>query len=301
MKPKQIARLLDRYRVTDGEKFTLADCKPEDTAHHIVDEKEADSLLADGIARLAALQARLYARASWRLLVVLQSMDAGGKDGTIRHVLTGVNPQGVQVSAFKQPGPEELAHDFLWRIHAKTPAAGMIGIFNRSHYEEVLVCRVHPELLTHQHLPNHREGFAKPPGEKFWRHRLEDIAAWEKYLTRQGVVIVKFYLHLSRDEQKRRFLERIDSHDKNWKFSAADLAERDFWDAHQAAAEAAIAATAAPHAPWYVVPADHKWFCHLVVVEALIDALSGLDLHYPTLSPEDQSRLAAARHTLESQ
>jgi len=300
MKQKQIARLLARYRVTDGDKFKLDKYKPDDTAGQIVDQREADSLLADGVARLAALQSRLYARNSWRMLVVLQGMDAGGKDGTIRHVLTGVNPQGVQVSAFKQPGPEELAHDFLWRIHAKTPPAGVIGSFNRSHYEEVLVCRVHPELLTHQHLPNHREGFASPPGEKFWRHRLEDIAAFEKYLARQGVVIVKIYLHLSCDEQKRRFLSRIDSHDKNWKFSPADLAERAYWDAHQSAAEAAIAATAAPHAPWYIVPADHKWFTHLVVVEALVDALSGLNLHYPTLSPEDQSRLEAARHALES-
>jgi PPK2 family polyphosphate:nucleotide phosphotransferase len=301
MKPKQIARLLERYRVTDGDKFKLDKYEPNDTAGQLVDQREADSLLADGITRLAALQSRLYARNSWRMLVVLQSMDAGGKDGTIRHVLTGVNPQGVQVTAFKQPGPEELAHDFLWRVHARTPPAGMIGIFNRSHYEEVLVCRVHPELLMHQHLPNHREGLSSPPGEKFWRHRLDDIAAFEKYLARQGVVIVKLYLHLSRGEQKRRFLERIDNHDKNWKFSAADLAERAFWDTYQSAAESAIAATAAPHAPWYVVPADNKWFTHLVVVEALADALAGLDLHYPTLSPEDQSRLEDARRTLEAE
>jgi len=301
LKPKQIAELLERYRVTGGKKFKLDKYDPNDTAHHIVDHTDAENLLADGVARLAALQNRLYARNSWRMLVVLQSTDAGGKDGTIRHVLTGVNPQGVHVTSFKQPGPEELAHDFLWRIHAHTPEAGMISIFNRSHYEEVMVCRVHPELLTHQHLPNHREGFSSPPGEKFWRHRLEDIANFEKYLCRQGVVIVKLFLHLSRDEQKRRFLARIDSHDKNWKFSAADLKERESWDLYQSAFESAITATATEHAPWYIVPADNKWFTHLVVVEALIDALSDLNLHYPTLSPEDQSNLQAARKTLEEQ
>jgi PPK2 family polyphosphate:nucleotide phosphotransferase len=299
LKPKQIRTLLDRYRVTDGKKFKLDKYDPADTAHHLIDHAEAEHLLADGIARLAALQNRLYARNSWRLLVVLQSMDAGGKDGTIRHVLTGVNPQGVQVTSFKQPGPEELSHDFLWRIHAHTPPAGTIGIFNRSHYEEVLVCRVHPDLLVHQHLPNHREGFASPPGEKFWRHRLDDIANFEKYLCRQGVVIVKLFLNLSREEQKRRFLDRIDSHDKNWKFSAADLKERESWDLYQSAFESAIAATSTEYAPWYIVPADNKWFTHLVVVESLIDALMPLDLHYPTLSPEDQSRLQTARATLE--
>jgi PPK2 family polyphosphate:nucleotide phosphotransferase len=300
LKPKQIRALLERYRVTDGKKFNLDKYDPTDTAHHIVDHADAEKLLADGVTRLAALQNRLYARNSWRMLVVLQSMDAGGKDGTIRHVLTGVNPQGVHVTSFKQPGPQELAHDFLWRVHAHTPEAGMIGIFNRSHYEEVLVCRVHPELLVHQHLPNHREGFSSPPGEKFWRHRLEDIANWEKYLCRQGVVIVKLYLHLSREEQKSRFLARIDSHDKNWKFSDADLKERNFWQQYQSAFESAITATATDYAPWYIVPADNKWFTHLVVVEALIDALSGLDLHYPALSPEDHARLQAARRALEA-
>jgi PPK2 family polyphosphate:nucleotide phosphotransferase len=297
MKPKKIARLLDRYRVTNGEKFRLADYKPDDTDCHAIDHDDANKLLADGISRLSALQSRLYARNTWRMLVVLQGMDAGGKDGTIRHVLTGVNPQGVDITPFKQPGPEDLAHDFLWRVHAKIPPAGMIGIFNRSHYEEVMVCRVHPELLTHQHLP----ADTLPPGEKFWRHRLDDIANFEKYLSRQGVVVVKFYLHLSQEEQKRRLLARIDDHDKNWKFSASDLSERQYWDAHQSAAESAIGGTAAPHAPWYVVPADHKWFLHFVVVEALIAALNPLDLHYPTLSPESQSRLQQARQTLESE
>jgi PPK2 family polyphosphate:nucleotide phosphotransferase len=222
-------------------------------------------------------------------------MDAGGKDGTIRHVMTGVNPQGVHINSFKQPSAEELAHDFLWRVHAHTPPSGIIGIFNRSHYEEVLTCRVHPDLLARQHLP------PGPRGEKFWRHRLADIAAFEKYLSRQGVVIVKIFLHLSRAEQKRRLLARIDDHDKNWKFSASDMTERGFWDAHQDAAEAAIAGTAAPHAPWFVVPADHKWFAHLVVVEALVAALANLDLHYPALSPDATTRLQAARQVLESE
>jgi PPK2 family polyphosphate:nucleotide phosphotransferase len=301
MKPKQIAKLLGRYRITDGEKFRLSDHDPGDLAHHIVDQKDADALLADGVARLAALQARLYAQNDWRVLAVFQAMDAGGKDGTIRHVMTGVNPQGVDISSFKQPGPEDLAHDFLWRIHAKIPQAGMIGIFNRSHYEEVLVCRVHPELLGRQHLPHFHDGDVSAAGDKFWRHRLADIAAFEKYLSRQGVVILKFYLHLSRGEQKSRFLARIDDHDKNWKFSASDLSERGFWDAHQHAAQAAIAATATPYAPWFVVPADHKWFTHLVVVEALVDALARLDLHYPTLSPEATADLQAARAKLEAE
>ena len=189
----------------------------------------------------------------WSLLCVFQAMDAAGKDGTIKHVMSGVNPQGVQVTSFKQPGPEELAHDFLWRVMREAPERGRIGIFNRSHYEEVLVVRVHPDLLARQHLP---ELLTK----KMWDHRLEDIAAFERYLARQGTVILKFFLNVSKEEQKRRFLERMDHPNKNWKFSASDMAERAHWDDYMAAYQAAIAATAAPHAPWFVVPADHKWF-----------------------------------------
>jgi PPK2 family polyphosphate:nucleotide phosphotransferase len=295
MKPKEIKRLLDRCRITDGAGFRLKDFDPADSGGQSVDKTAGDAMLADGVARLSALQERLYAQDQWGLLVLFQAMDAAGKDGTIRHVMTGVNPQGVQVNSFKAPGPEEVGHDFLWRTHRYIPARGRIGIHNRSHYEEVLVCRVHPELLDHQHLP------AAVRGHKFWKHRLADIAAFEDYLARQGLVQCKFFLHLSKEEQKRRFLARIDAPAKNWKFSSADLKERAFWDDYQTAYEHAIAATAAPHAPWYVVPADHKWFTHLIVVEAMIDALEKLNLKLPSPPPEECARLAAARTELEAE
>ncbi|HTZ70751.1 MAG TPA: polyphosphate kinase 2 family protein [Acetobacteraceae bacterium] len=295
MKAKQIDRLLSRYRVMDGKKFGLKNHPSDDLDCGIIAPGDAEAALADGVARLAAQQVKLYAESQWSLLAVFQGMDASGKDGTIRHVLTGVNPQGVQATSFKAPGPETLAHDFLWRIHAAVPQRGRIGIFNRSHYEDVLVTRVHPELLDKAGLP------AEVRGKKFWQHRLEDIAAFERYLARQGVVILKFYLHLSKDEQKRRFLARIDEAEKNWKFSTADLHERDFFDDYTDAFEKAIEATAAPHAPWYIVPADHKWFAHLVVVEALVDALARLNLREPSLPPEEQARLREARVKLEAE
>jgi PPK2 family polyphosphate:nucleotide phosphotransferase len=292
MKSKDLARLVHRFRVTDGHGFKLKNYAPDDLAGHDVDKGEADALLADGVKRLAALQDRLAAQSEWALLMSLQGMDAGGKDGTIRHVMTGVNPQGVQVTSFKQPSAEELSHDFLWRTHRALPPRGKIGIHNRSHYEEVLVCRVHPELLDKQGLP------AELRGHKFWKHRLEDIANAELYLARQGTVQLKFFLHLSKGEQKNRFLSRIDTPDKNWKFSSADLTERGFWDDYQAAYEAAIAATAAPHAPWFIIPADHKWFAHLVVVEALVAALEHLDLKLPSPPAEECARLQEARAKL---
>jgi PPK2 family polyphosphate:nucleotide phosphotransferase len=295
MKPKDIKGLLDRYRVTDGEHFKLAEYRTDDSDCHAVSQAEAKSLLADGVARLADLQTKFYAEHSWALLAVFQAMDAGGKDGTIKHVMTGVNPQGVVVSAFKQPGPEDLAHDFLWRVHAAVPPRGHIGIFNRSHYEEVLVCRVHPELVDKQHLP------APCRGEKFWKTRCKDIAHFEHYLARQGILVLKFFLHLSKEEQKRRFLSRIDTPAKNWKFSTADLNERNYWDAYQDAYEHAIAATAAEYAPWFVVPADHKWFAHLVVVEAMTAALEALDLKTPSPPPEECARLRDARAALEAE
>ena len=295
MKHKAARKLLERYRVTDGTSFRLADHDPADRGSGIVDHDELDHLLAEGVARLSELQGRLYAANTWSLLVVLQAMDAAGKDGTIKHVMTGVNPQGVVVTPFKQPGPEDLAHGFLWRVQAHAPAAGRIAVFNRSHYEDVLVARVHPELLDHAHLP--------PPlrGKKFWRHRLEDIAAFESYLAHQGTAVVKIFLHVSREEQKRRFLSRIDTPHKNWKFSAADIKERDYWDGYQIAYEQAIAATATAHAPWYVVPADNKLFAHLVVAEAIIDALSGMELEEPS-PPEDECKLLAdAKARLEAE
>jgi PPK2 family polyphosphate:nucleotide phosphotransferase len=289
-------RLVERFRVTDGEKFKLKNYAPDDLAGQDVDKAEADRLLEDGVARLSALQDKLAAQNEWALLISLQGMDAGGKDGTIKHVMSGVNPQGVQVTSFKQPSSEELSHDFLWRTHRAMPERGKIGIHNRSHYEEVLVCRVHPELLEHQRLPKALLG-----GGKFWQHRLEDIAHVERYMARQGTVLLKFFLHLSKDEQKRRFLSRIDTPAKNWKFSSADLVERGFWNEYQAAYEEAIQATAKPHAPWVIVPADHKWFAHLVVVEAIVDALEKLNLQVPSPPVEECARLQAARAKLEAE
>ena len=288
MKAKHAGALTDRYRITDGSKFRLKDHDPADRGGHLVDHDKLDTMLADGVARLSKLQTKLYADDRWSMLVVLQAMDAAGKDGTIKHVMTGVNPQGVQVTAFKQPGPAELAHGFLWRVQAHTPARGQIAIFNRSHYEDVLITRVHPEMLDHLHLPDALRG------RKFWRHRLQDIAAFETYLAHQGTKIIKIFLHLSREEQKQRFLARIDHPDKNWKFSVADLKERDFWDDYQDAYEAAISATATPDAPWFVVPADDKRLAHFVVAEALIEALESCDLRYPRLSAEELKQLTEA-------
>jgi PPK2 family polyphosphate:nucleotide phosphotransferase len=247
------------------------------------------------VQRLSELQERLYAQNSWAMLCVMQAMDAAGKDGTIKHVMSGVDPQGVQVTAFKAPGSEELAHDFLWRASRALPARGHIGIFNRSHYEEVLVVRVHPENLERQHLPKDLVG------RRLWEQRLEAIATFERYLTRQGTVVLKFFLNVSKDEQKRRFLDRLEEKEKNWKFSASDLSERAFWDDYQRAYQDAIAATATPHAPWYVVPADHKWFTRLIVVGAMIEALDELDLTTPALSSDEEASLRAARLKLESE
>ena len=292
---KQLGRLLDRYRVTKGKGFRLRDRDPADTAGHLIAHDQAEALLAAGVGRLAELQEKLYAQDRWSALCVFQAIDAAGKDGTIKHVMSGVNPAGVQVTSFKAPGPEELAHDFLWRSVRALPARGRIGIFNRSHYEEVLVVRVHPEILGRQHLP------VELVGKKLWDQRLRAIAGFERYLARQGTVVLKFFLHLSKDEQKRRFLARLEDKDKHWKFSAADLAERDHWDAYQAAYQEAIAATATPWAPWFVVPADHKWFTRLVVSAALIEALDRLDLRIPRLAPDAEAALDAARVKLETE
>ena len=283
------SKLLQRYRITDGKKFRLADHDPGDIAPKLVNPADAERLLANDVVRLSDLQELLYAQHSWALLTIFQAMDAAGKDGTIKHVMSGVNPQGVQVSAFKAPGQEELDHDFLWRVGRELPERGRIGIFNRSHYEEVLVVRVHPEILERQRLP------ATLNGRKIWKHRLEDIAAWERHLARQGTVVLKFFLNVSKAEQKHRLLERMDHPTKNWKFSPGDIAERQRWDEYMAAYEEAIAATATEHAPWYVVPADHKWFARLVVVAAMIEELEALDLRPPTLPSEVKARLAAAR------
>jgi PPK2 family polyphosphate:nucleotide phosphotransferase len=290
-----IPRILDRYRVTSGKDFRLNKFDPGDTAGHLLSHEQADTMVAEDVHRLSKLHDCLYAQNEWALLCVFQAMDAGGKDSTIKHVMSGVNPQGVQVTSFKVPGPDELAHDFLWRINRALPPRGAIGIFNRSHYEEVLAVRVHPELLERQRLPK------KLIGKPIWDHRLQSIADFERHLTRQGIVVLKFFLNVSKAEQKRRFLERLDQRDKHWKFSPNDVVERAFWDDYQHAYQEAIAATAAPHAPWFVVPADNKWFTRLIVVAAMIEALETLDLTIPEPTAEQQAALNEARKKLEGE
>ena len=286
-------RLLKPYRITRGKGFRLADIDPADT-HKLKseDKDEAKEWLERGVEWLAEEQDKLYAQDRWAVLLVFQAMDAAGKDGTIKHVMSGVNPQGCQVFSFKQPSAEELDHDFLWRAAKCLPERGRIGIFNRSYYEEVLVVRVHQELLQAQKLP------PRLAGRHIWKERLEDIAAYERYLARNGIAIVKFFLHVSREEQKKRFMERLDEPEKNWKFSAADVGERAHWDAYIKAYEDAIRATAAEHAPWYVVPADNKWFTRLVVAAAIAETLQELDLAYPVVDEAKKKELAAAREAL---
>jgi PPK2 family polyphosphate:nucleotide phosphotransferase len=290
----RIRRLVKPFRVDDGGKFRLKDHDPGDS--NGLDSKEkAAKLLAKGVERLAELQDRLYAQDKWAVLLIFQAMDAAGKDGAIKHVMSGINPQGCQVYSFKAPTSEELDHDFLWRTAKSLPERGRIGIFNRSYYEEVLVVRVHPEILAKQKLPEEQVT------KRVWKERYEDIAAHERYLARNGVVIRKFFLNVSRAEQKKRFLERLDRPEKNWKFSTADAKERGHWKEYMAAYEDAIRATAAPHAPWIVVPADKKWFARLVVAAAVADAMEGLDLEYPKVSEAQKRELAAARRALESE
>jgi PPK2 family polyphosphate:nucleotide phosphotransferase len=289
---KRVTKILDRYRVTKGRGFRLKDYDPGDTAALEMEKTAAEALLQQGVVRLAEMQDKLYAQDRWSVLCIFQAMDAAGKDGAIRHVFSGVNPQGCQVHSFKAPGPMELDHDFLWRHSTALPERGRIGIHNRSWYEEVLVLRVHPALLARQKLP------PSLIGNKIWDERLEDIAAYERYLARQGTVVLKFFLNVSREEQKKRFLARIDEPEKNWKFSPNDVAERARWDDYMKAYQAAISATAAPHAPWFVVPADAKWFTRLVVGAAIIEALEKLDLHYPAVTKEQRTALAVAKKSL---
>jgi PPK2 family polyphosphate:nucleotide phosphotransferase len=260
-----------------------------------MDKTDAAELLERGSEWLAMEQDMLYAQDRWSLLLVFQAMDAAGKDGTIKHVMSRINPQGCQVYSFKQPSTEELSHDFLWRYAKRVPERGRIGIFNRSYYEEVLVVRVHDELLKLQMLP------PELVTKRIWDERLSDIAHFEDYLTRQGVIILKFFLNLSRKEQKKRFLERIDDADKNWKFSASDVRERKYWDDYMHAFEEAIRATASSRAPWFVVPADNKWFSRLVVAAAIVQVVEGLDLAYPKVDADKKKELAAARVELEEE
>jgi PPK2 family polyphosphate:nucleotide phosphotransferase len=282
-----------RYRVDDGKKFRLADIDPNDTAG-LSDElkSEAKDLLRGGVELLSVQQDMLYAQDRWSVLLIFQAMDAAGKDGVIKHVMSGINPQGCHVHSFKAPSPEELDHDYLWRCSCRLPERGRIGIFNRSYYEEVLVVRVHPEILDKQRLP------PELVNEDIWERRLKDIRRFERYLTRNGTIVRKFFLHVSKDEQRRRFMERLDRPEKNWKFAAADVRERAHWDSYMDAYEKAIKATATKESPWYVVPADNKWFTRLVVAAAILDALGSLKLQYPSLTSAQRTELALAREQL---
>ena len=290
---KGLADFIDPYRVTNGSRFRLKDIDPDDTRGLKDEHKpEAQKRLAEGVAWLADEQDKLYAQDRRSLLLVFQAMDAAGKDGTIKHVMSGVNPQGCQVTSFKQPSAEELDHDWMWRSWKALPERGRIGIFNRSYYEEVLVVRVHESILATQKLP-------KPALTKgIFRDRLRDIAHFEDYLTRNGTTVLKFFLHVSRKEQKKRFIERLDEPDKNWKFAIGDVKERAYWNDYMAAYEDAIRATATRDAPWFVVPADNKWFTRLVVVAAVVEAMEKMKLAYPTVTDAQKADLARARELL---
>jgi PPK2 family polyphosphate:nucleotide phosphotransferase len=289
---ERIEKYIDPYRITKGKAFRLNDFDPGDTCGLRLDKGEAAELRQRSIEWLAEEQDMLYAQNRWSVLLVFQAMDAAGKDGTIKHVMSGVNPQGCQVFSFKQPSSEDLDHDFLWRYAKSLPERGRIGIFNRSYYEEVLVVRVHEHILRQQKLP--------PPllTKRIWDERLSDIAHFEDYLTRQGTIILKFFLHVSREEQKKRFFERLDRPDKHWKFSASDVEERRFWNDYMNAFEQAIRATASKRAPWYVVPADNKWFTRLLVAAAIVEAIERLELTYPTVDAQKMKELKDMRAAL---
>jgi len=288
--------LAEPYAVRDGRRFRLRDFDPRDTgALKAGDKPRAAEALREGIEAMAELQEKLYAHDHWSLLLIFQAMDAAGKDGVIKHVMTGLNPQGCQVASFKAPSAEELDHDYLWRCQKQLPERGRIGIFNRSYYEEVLVVRVHPGILGKQRLP------PALIDKRIWNRRYEDIAAFERHLGNNGTVVRKFFLYVSRKEQKRRFMERLDTPAKNWKFSGADVKERAFWKDYMTAYEEMIRRTATKKAPWYVVPADNKWFTRLVVAAAVVDALASMNLEYPQVGPEQQKELAAARRLLEAE
>jgi len=293
---ERVEKFIRPYRVTKGKDFRLKDHDPADTGRLTsADKDEAKQVLSEGVEWMAEQQDMLYAQDHWGLLLVFQAMDAAGKDSAIKHVTSGINPQGCSVRSFKQPSSEELDHDFLWRYHEHVPARGQIGIFNRSYYEEVLVVRVHEELLKAQKIPSQRIG------KKIWDERYEDIRNFESYLDRNGIVVVKFFLNVSKAEQKRRFIARLDEPEKNWKFSAADVDERQHWRDYMKAYEDAIRETATPESPWYVVPADNKWFSRLVVAGAMVDALANLGLHYPAVDDAKREALGAARRRLEAE
>jgi PPK2 family polyphosphate:nucleotide phosphotransferase len=291
---KKLAKLAKPYRIEDGRHFRLKDFDPGDTGEFRSKEQAQEALEA-GMAQLQDLQDKLYAQERWAVLLILQGMDAAGKDSVIKHVMSGVNPQGCQVHAFKPPSEEELSHDYLWRTNQRLPARGRIGIFNRSYYEEVLVVRVHHHLLQTEKMP------PALINEDIWKQRFEDMAAFERYLSRDGIVVRKFFLNLSKEEQKDRFLKRLEEPEKNWKFSAADIHERACWDDYMDAYEDMIRHTASAEAPWYVVPADNKWFTRVVVAAAVVDTLEKLRLTYPKLDPAERKEREAARTLLEKE
>jgi PPK2 family polyphosphate:nucleotide phosphotransferase len=288
---KECERLAAPYCVTKGEKFRLKDYDTSATGE-VKDQEHAKKIIDNRAGLLTNLQEKLYAQDRWALLLVIQAMDAAGKDGVIKHVMSGVNPQGCDIHSFKAPSTEELNHDYLWRSHSRIPERGMIGIFNRSYYEEVLVVRVHHKILEAQKLPD------RMITKHLWEHRYEDINAFERYLTRNGVVVRKFFLHVSKKEQKKRFLERLEDSKKNWKFSMADVKERGYWRDYQQAYEEMIQNTAAKHAPWYVIPADNKWYTQLIVASAMISTLEELDLSFPIVDKKKKKELATVRESL---
>jgi PPK2 family polyphosphate:nucleotide phosphotransferase len=283
--------LVKRYRIAEQKAFRLADINPADT-WRLKSKEHAQEWLEEGVTRLRELQNKLYAQQQWAVLLIFQGMDTAGKDSTIKHVMSGVNPQGCDVFSFKAPSPEELDHDFLWRTTCRLPERGRIGIFNRSYYEETLIVRAHPELLACEKLP------PALVTRDIWHERFEDINALERYLTRNGVIVRKFFLHLSKQEQRKRLLARLEQPEKNWKFSLDDVRERQKWGGYQRAYEDMIRNTSTDYAPWYVIPADHKWFTRLVVAEVIVDALESLELSYPKVSSAKRKELAAARTAL---
>ena len=287
-----LAKFAKLYRVDDPDSFRLKDWDPGDTNNLDIEKKDAKELLAEGVKRLSDLQERLYAQDRWAVLLIFQAMDAAGKDSVIEHVMKGVNPQGCDVYSFKQPSQEELDHDFMWRSARCLPERGRIGIFNRSYYEEVLVVRVHPEILAKEKMPTNLVT------KDIWKARFKDIRAFERYLSRNGTLILKFFLHVSKEEQKRRFLERIEEPSKNWKFSMGDVAERKLWDKYMAAYEDMIRNTSRPEAPWHVVPANNKWFTRLVVAAEVVEALDRLGLKYPKVSGTARRDLEKVRQIL---
>jgi len=288
-------QIINKFKITEGEKFSLNDF---DTAYSAdIKKEDSEVILVDLVKQTAALQSALYADNRYALLILFQAMDAAGKDGAISHTMSGLNPQGCEVYSFKQPSAEELDHDFLWRHHKAVPEFGRIGVHNRSHYENVLVTKVHPELLLNEHLPGIKS--VKDVNKKFWDHRYETIRSFEKHLFYNGTIIVKFFLHLSKDEQKERFLKRIDDPEKNWKFSAADIRERKFWDDYMKTYEEAIKETATEHCPWYVLPADKKWFTRIAISTIILDTLKSLKLEYPVLPKAEKDKLEEAKKILE--